>query len=255
MTEGLTRRQQALLRSLRARHGRKNSEFCLCDGQRPCAEILAGRPDLVELLILRDDRTSIELPSCHAETVILNGAEFDSLAPTVHSQGVMVLARRPDPVPADSPVPDPFVLVLDRVGDPGNFGTILRTARAVGLHEVWITAGSADPFSDKILRSASGAQFVLGIRNAGNLEETAAALKHLGVGTFFRTLPAGGENLFRTEDVFRNSAVILGCEATGVAALEGARALHIPMPGDAESLNVAQAATVVLFEYVRRLFG
>ena len=255
MTEGLTRRRQALLRSLRMRHGRKKSEFCLCDGQRPCSEILAGRPDLVELLILREDRAGIELPPCQGETVVLSGAEFDSLAPTIHSQGIMVLAKRPSAIPVDTPVPDPFVLVLDRVGDPGNFGTILRTARAAGLHEVWITAGSADPFSDKILRSASGSQFVLGIRNAGTLEETAATLKKLGFGTFFRTLPAGGENLFRTDDVFQKSAVILGCEATGVAALEGSRALHIPMPGDAESLNVAQAATIILFEYVRRLFA
>ena len=207
---GLTRRQQSLLRSLRGRHGRRNSEFCLCDGQRPCVEILAGRPDLVELVVLREDRAAVELPPCPAETVVLSGAEFDSLAPTVHSQGIMVLAGRPASISTDSPVPDPFVLVLDRVGDPGNFGTILRTARAVGLREVWITAGSADPFSDKILRSASGAQFVLGIRNAGSLDETASVLRRLGFGTFFRTLPAGGENLFRTQDVFRKSAIILG---------------------------------------------
>ena len=54
-------------------------------------------------------------------------------------------------------------------------------------------------------------------------------------------------------DSFEKSAVIFGCEATGVAELEGSRSLHIPMPGDTESLNVAQAATIVLFEYVRRI--
>ena len=250
-----TRRQEALIRSLRTRHGRKDAEHCLCDGVRSCSEILHSRPDLAELLLLREDRAdALTLPPGFAgERLILSAADFDRLAVTVHSQGVMLLARRPPFRPPSDPVPDPFVLVLDRIGDPGNFGTILRTARAVGLHEVWITDGTADPFSDKAVRAASGAQFSVGLRCAGNLDETASVLRTAGFGTVFRTLPAGGENLFRTEDVFRNSVLVLGCEATGVAALAHSRGLHIPMPGDAESLNVAQAATVILFEYVRRI--
>ena len=87
---------------------------------------------------------------------------------------------------------DPFALVLDRVGDPGNFGPILRTARAVGLHEVWLTRGTADPFSDKVVRSASGAQFSLKIRYGGDLTELAADLRKLGVKTCYRTLPSSG---------------------------------------------------------------
>ena len=154
----------------------------------------------------------------------------------------------------DAPMADPFALVLDRVGDPGNFGTILRTARAVGLHEVWLTRGTADPFSDKVVRSASGAQFALKIRYGGDLPELAADLRKLGVKTCYRTLPASGGNVFLEPDLFDRSAIILGCEATGVAELENSRGLNIPMPGDAESLNVAQAATVILFEYVRRMF-
>ena len=72
--------------------------------------------------------------------------------------------------------------------------------------------------------------------------------------TCYRTLPASGGNVFLEPDLFDRSAIILGCEANGVAELENSRGLNIPMPGDAESLNVAQAATVILFEYVRRMF-
>ncbi len=251
--EQLTRREESLLRSLRTRHGRKDTEYCLCDGLRASSEILAKRPDLVEMLILREDAVSLPLPEFTGRRVVLPAADFDALAVTVHSQGVLVLAGKPEGIPLNAPCPDPFILVLDRVGDPGNFGTILRTVRAAGLHELWITKGSADPFSDKVVRSASGAQFAVSIRYAESLDHAAEALKKLGYGTIFRTLPAGGENIFTAPDVFTKSAVVLGCEATGVSALENSRGLNIPMPGDAESLNVAQAATIVLFEYVRRI--
>lgn len=253
--DSLSRREESLLRALRTRHGRRGTEFCLCDGLRSSSEILMKRPDLVEFVLLREDAAGLPLPSFTGRKIVLPAPDFESLAVTVHSQGILTLARRPAPVPLSAPCPDPFVPVLDRIGDPGNFGTILRTVRAAGLHEIWITAGTADPFSDKAVRAASGAQFAVGIRFAENLEAAASALREIGYPTVFRTLPAGGENLFLTPDAFERSAVVFGCEATGVGELEGSRSLHIPMPGDAESLNVAQAATIVLFEYVRRRFA
>ena len=92
-------------------------------------------------------------------------------------------------------------------------------------------------------------------KDAESLEDAAEALRSQGYHTMWRTVPAGGENVFTAPDVFEKSAVIFGCEATGVAELAGSRSLHIPMPGDTESLNVAQAATIVLFEYVRRIMS
>ena len=142
--------------------------------------------------------------------------------------------------------------MLDRVADPGNFGTILRTARAAGLHEIVIVKGGVDPFGEKSMRSGMGAQFAMGIRKYDSLADAAEQLKNLGVKTFYRTEPAGGNSVFKETDLYQNSAVILGNEANGAAPLEGAVPLVIPMPGSAESLNVAQAGTVVLFEYVRR---
>ena len=73
-----------------------------------------------------------------------------------------------------------------------------------------------------------------------------------GIKNFFRTTPNGGRSLYREEALYEKSAVILGSEGAGADELDGAKDVIIPMPGDAESLNVAQAATIVLFEYVRR---
>lgn len=247
----LTKRQASLIASLRSRHGRKDSGLCLCDGLRACSEVIALRPDLLDLIVIREDfRAELEYP---IEPVILPAQEFDKLAQTVNSQGIITVSRRPEPIAPDAPLSDPFVLVLDQVRDPGNFGTIIRTARAAGLHEIVLTKGSADPFHDKVIRSASGAQFALGMRYFDDLESMAEILRAKGIEKFYRTLPAGGDNLFRAEGVFQKSAIILGCESTGVSELEGSAGLNIPMPGTAESLNVAQAATIILFDYVRRI--
>lgn len=251
----LTRKQESLIRSLSTRHGRKESGLCFCDGLRSGGEILSLRPDLVELLVFREGTLFPEAakqPELQEKIVVLQEKEFSKVRDTVVSQGMIVVARRPEEPAADAPLEGSFVLVLDKVGDPGNLGTIIRTARAAGLKEIFLTEGSADAFSDKVIRSASGAQFAVAIRCFGNLAETAEALKKKGIERFFRTTPCGGKSLYKEELLYEKSAVILGSEGAGADPLELSFDVVIPMPGDAESLNVAQAATIVLFEYVRR---
>ena len=247
----LTRNQEALIRSLATRHGRKESQYCLCDGPRASHEILTLRPDLVEQVILRDDFILRE--SLPVDPVVLSAKEFDRIRNTVHSQGILLLVRRPEEIPVQEKIDAPFVFLLDRIADPGNFGTMVRTARAVGLCEMWLTDGTVDPYSDKSIRSASGAQFSLRIRKHGDLTATLGLLKDKGFTNVFRTSPACGCNVFTEEKLFENSVIILGNEGGGVGDAPGSKDLNIPMPGDAESLNVAQAAPVILFEYVRRL--
>lgn len=248
----LTKRRESLIRSLAVRHGRKGSGYCLCDGPRASGEILKLRPDLVEQVILREGfECDFDFP---LPPDLLPAAEFDRIRNTVHSQGILLLVKRPEEVPEDEPARTPFVLLLDRIADPGNFGTIVRTARAVGLSEIWLTDGTADAYSDKSIRSASGAQFALRIRRHGSLEHTLQLLKKQGFGRVYRTAPAAGANVFRENSLFDRSVIVLGNEGGGVGAIADSVDLNIPMPGDAESLNVAQAATVILFEYVRRTF-
>ena len=127
----LPKRREALIRSLSARHGRKGSEHCLCDGPRASGEILKLRPDLIEQVILRDDfDCKWKFP---VEPDVLPVAEFDRIRNTVHSQGILLVVRRPEEIAETEAVQCPFVFLLDRIADPGNFGTMARTARAVGL--------------------------------------------------------------------------------------------------------------------------
>ncbi len=246
----ISRSLESLIRSLGTRHGRaKNAESCLVEGLRACGEAAKLRPELVQLCVLRGD-TPFEF-SGTAERV--DEKLFDSLASTVNPQGVLMLCKTPEYAGNSAPLSDPWVLFLDRIADPGNFGTILRTARAAGLHELWMAKGGVDPFCAKAVRAGMGAQFAVKIRVSESLEAAAGELSALGIRRFYRTEPAGGNSLFTEKALFEKSAVILGNEANGAAPLAGSVPLVIPMPGSAESLNVAQAATVVLFEYVRRV--
>jgi TrmH family RNA methyltransferase len=144
------------------------------------------------------------------------------------------------------------VPVLDRVADPGNLGTILRTVRAVGVTEVWLTSGTADPFSDKVIRAALSAQFALVLREFRDLAAVDGEFRRRGGTGMYRTDPHSGVSLFDLPRLFAGGAIIFGSEAQGAAGLDGATTVTIPMPGGGESINVAQAATVFCGEFVRR---
>jgi TrmH family RNA methyltransferase len=178
--------------------------------------------------------------------------ELAQWAATRNPQGVVLLVQRlPEPDP-ESPVPDPFVLVLDRVAEPGNLGTILRTAWAVGLQQVWLTRGCADAFEAKAVRAGMGAQFNLGLRAVADLSEAGARLSRHGIAPVWLTTPGRGLSLYDAAFDLAGAALVIGNEAWGVGGCPGAREVRIPMPGTAESLNAAQAATLFLFEAVRR---
>ncbi|MEG2076864.1 MAG: RNA methyltransferase [Victivallaceae bacterium] len=248
----MSKRQSALLRTLQSRHGRKRSEFCRCEGVRCCSEVYARNPELVCFSVATAERAAeLAIPG---ELVLLSENELREYGETVNMQGVVAVVKRPETAAfvKDECTQD-FIPVLDQVGDPGNFGTILRTAKAAGLNEVWYTAGSVDPYNDKVIRSALSAQFSMNLRCFDNLE----ALRQFGVENgypaIFLTDPHRGENCFTAEKLFFRSLVVIGSEGHGVSEVLDAQRVTIPMPGNFESLNAAQAATIFIFEYVRRV--
>lgn len=246
----LPRRIRAELHALHTRHGRKKSNLCCCEGKRAVGELFAAAPERVRYVICTPPlRYEFRYP---VEPTVLSEIEFSEIAGTVNSQGILAVADCPPP-PGEDEVPrDPFLAALDRVGDPGNFGTICRTVLAAGLTELWHTEGTVDPWGDKTIRSALGAQFRLKLRAFPDLATLAAAARKFGYNTVYLTDPHGGENCFSAPDLFNRSVVVIGSEGAGVGDLNGARRVMIPMPGNFESLNAAQAATIFLFEHVRR---
>jgi TrmH family RNA methyltransferase len=160
------------------------------------------------------------------------------------------------PIPPPQPfvvLPSAFLLVVDRLADPGNLGAILRTAAAAGVGAVFLSPGTVDAYNPKVVRSAMGAHFRLPIRQAG-WPEIQAALAGRRV---YLAAAAGGQSYHRV-DWTLPAALIVGGEAEGASEaaerLADAR-VSIPMPGGGESLNAAVAAGILLFEALRGTEG
>jgi len=171
-----------------------------------------------------------------------------SASDTQTPQGVLLVVEQKElPLPAELD----FVLVLDQVRDPGNTGTLLRTAKSAGVQAVLLTQGSTDAFAPKVVRSAMGAHFTLPIVTLPEDEITAIAEQNrLAVWA----AAADAEESYAEVDFSLPLALVIGSEAHGVShqMMQSAAGLKIPMPGGGESLNAAIAGAVLMFEVVRQ---
>jgi TrmH family RNA methyltransferase len=171
-------------------------------------------------------------------------ASADQTPPGLLAVVALSSARRPLPATLS------FALVLDRIGDPGNLGTLLRTADAAGLQAVFLAPGTVDAYNPKVVRSAMGAHFHLPLAQA-TWDELAERLAGLDV-----WLADVREGLPYYQVTWRSpSALIISSEAEGPSreALQfTSRRVTIPMPGRAESLNAAMAAGILIFEAARQ---
>ncbi len=247
----LTKKETALIQALYTRHGRKKYPYCIVEGVRSCGEFFARVPEMALFSVADSAATASAVGAC-GDVRIVPEKVFEKLSGTVNSQGILIVSKLPEAVAENDINKDDFIIALDKVGDPGNFGTICRTVKAAGLTELWYTKGSVDPFSDKVIRSAMTAQFLLKMRCFETLEDLRNEAKRQGFDNVCLTKPGKGESCFVREGVFKKSVVVIGSEGHGVSDLDDSIDVQIPMPGNFESLNAAQAATILIFEYVRR---
>jgi TrmH family RNA methyltransferase len=243
------------LRALRRRDERLARGWYLAEGVRLVEEALkAGVPRLVLFNPATLERTP-RGAALLSQLVALEGiawpateAVLAAASDTQTPQGVV--AALPLPA-ADAPLQGTLALVLDGVQDPGNLGTILRTAWAAGVTEVLTTPGTTDPFGPKAVRAGMGAHFRLRLLPDRSWDQVAA----LAVGRRVLLADVRGDVRYDEVDWRQRGLLILGSEAHGpasaIAQLAAAR-VTIPMADDVESLNVAAAAAVLLFEYRRQ---
>lgn len=173
----------------------------------------------------------------------------ERVASTVSPQPVLAVAACCD-VPLEAVRGATVVVVCDRLADPGNLGTILRTAEAAGVDAVVLTPGAVDPFNPKVVRASAGALFHVPVVVDTPLD---AVRRELAL-PLHGTAATGGVP-YTEAPLDRPCALVLGNEASGLddttlATLDGL--VTIPHAGRAESLNVAMAAAVLCFEVARR---
>lgn len=180
---------------------------------------------------------------------------FTALSETQNPQGVLAVCRKhtvPLAAIADA-AGDALILVLDGIKDPGNLGTIVRTADAAGLDGLVLTNNTVDIYNPKVLRATMGSIFRLPIAIAMDAATSLTQLKQAGF-ELLGTSPAAAHTHFEAQYRGRK-AIIIGSEADGMSQETAALCdclLKIPILGGAESLNAAVAASVMMYEAVRQ---
>lgn len=186
---------------------------------------------------------------------------IESLGEVQTSQGVVSVleqhAFQPELVGARRPAASrPALLILDELADPGNMGTILRTALAADVASVLLTPGCVDCFSPKVVRAAAGAHIALPLAIDLSWETIAERIKsHCGEERRVLVAEAGSSHLYYRQDLRRPFALIVGNEAHGPSPEArdlASLAISIPLANGVESLNAAMAAGIILYEAVRQ---
>jgi len=249
---------ETLIRDLRLRRGRERRGLALAEGIRLVEEALAARVPLRHAAVSpaleatpRGAALKTALAAAGVPLVELDDRALAGLADTEHPQGVIAVFEPPSwSLEKLTPRAGEVVVVLDGVQDPGNVGAIARTALALGATGMIALKGTAELTNPKVVRGAMGALFRFPAVSATD-EECLAWAKRLGA-TFWVTDSTGerpsGQRL--TAPV----ALVLGNEGAGIRPeieREASRRLSIPLTGGVESLNVAVAAGILLYE-VRR---
>ncbi len=231
---------------------RHRSGRTLLDGIHLCALWRAQRGQPLYCVVAESARAHAEVASLLQDidarcVVMVSDVLFGPLAQVEHGVGLLFVIEVPA-APSSLTLQTPCVL-LDRLQDPGNLGSILRSAAAAGVPQVFCSAGTVAAWSPKVLRAGMGAHFQLAIYEDHDLQALIARLT-----TPLYAMSSHAPQSLYTCDV-RRASWLFGNEGQGVAPAlleSGVQTLRIPQPGDMESLNVAAAVAVCLFEQVRQ---
>ena len=251
------------IRDLHRRRGRERRGLALAEGIRLVEEALAARVPMRGAAFSpalegtpRGKALKSALLSAGVSLIEVTSAELDELADTEQPQGIVAVVEPPTWTLADLPAGAGAVtLVLDAVQDPGNVGTMLRTALAFGAGGLVALTGTVELTNPKVVRGSMGSLFRLPSVEAGTDEFLSWAA---GCGAEIWTAAAGGTQLTRRQLGKRAArppiALVVGNEGAGISApIESAarRSVALPLAGGVESLNVAVAAGILLYEVLR----
>ena len=243
--ERITSRKNPLLQQVKkllsSRKAREEAELFAADGTKLLEEAVKYYPGL-ETVILSDG-IQANVPE-HVRVIRVPGDVMESISPMESPQGALFLCRLPR---QEKPRAGKGMLLLDGIQDPGNLGTILRTADALQV-QVVLLEGCADPYSHKVVRSSMGAVLRTPVLRS-TWKEMAVACAEAGIPVGVTALSDRARDI-READL-SGMAVVIGSEGQGVRKeiLDAAdRELIIPMAAHCESLNAAVAATIVMWQ-------
>lgn len=242
---------------LKEKKHRNESRLFLVEGFRLMEEALKSGRKIEKIFYLpekeEDFKRYIQPNLKGSDVYTVPETVLKELSATVHPQGIVGIVQMDEPpiLKSSETYTNPLYLYLDGLQDPGNLGTIIRSAHAAGAGGILLGRNTVDPYSDKVLRGSMGSIFYLPIFSDG--EAMLHDFQKEGYRLAVTSLEAT-KSIYE-EDLTRKLILVIGNEGSGVSKEVQDKAevlLKIPMPGGAESLNAAVAASVILFEQVRQ---
>jgi RNA methyltransferase, TrmH family len=247
-------RYKALLKLAHSSRERRKAGLSLLDGIHLISAYRdhVGIPEQVAVSATAFERREVQdlLTAVQPlEALLLTDALFGALSTVETPTGVVAAVKTPRPPTIPGEIES--CVMLEDIQDPGNLGSILRSAAAAGIKQVFLSKGSVHAWSPRVLRAGTGAHFMLQIFEQAAL----LALAHGFNGRVIATAQRAKKTIFGV-DLTGRVALVLGNEGAGLSqALVNAahEVVAVPMPGKIESLNVAAAAAICMFERVRQL--
>lgn len=234
----------AAWKALKDRKGRRESGCFLVEGRKMVEEALSSAFDVEAVLV----QEGVSFPDGLTMPVYeLPAHVLAAVCDTKTPQGIAAVVRMKEQSALGK-----HIVVLDGVQDPGNVGTIIRTADAAGLDGVLLSNQCADVFSPKVLRATMGSIFRMNLRTTDDLPGELTKLREKGYSILSSQLD--GTPFYEREKVAERFALIIGNEGNGVSEQVQQTATHqvrLPMRGGAESLNAAIAAAIMMYELMR----
>lgn len=261
MLKELSKRQQRLIKNLKeSKTARAKNRCFFVEGVRSVEEVFDSDYDIRFVVLsdsfLRSDDVllqKIKRKVSDDKLYRVSNRTFSELTDTVTPQGILAVINFADEK-IDDILKDNFLIVaLDRIQDPGNMGTIIRTADAAGTDGIIVGKGCVDIYSPKVVRSAMGSLFHIPIVQTEDLRETLIELKQKGGQVVTTHLSATQD--YSDVNYKTSTVIVMGSEAEGVSQEIydiSDELIKIPMPGQAESLNVSVAHGIIAFEAVRQ---
>ena len=235
------------IRKLKEKKFRKDK--FLIEGIKMLEEAINENAD-IDLIVLREG-TAIQKDISRFNSIVVTEKVFDTLTDVVSPQGVLGIINKKSDIKIDESAD--YILALDGIQDPGNLGTIIRTADSANLKQIIVSKNTVDSYSPKVIRSTMGAIYRVNIIEVENLVET---LKNLQKNNFNIITTSLNTNNSIYDISYNKSVVVIGNEANGVSSEVQNIAdykVKIPMLGKTESLNASVATGIMIYEYVRRI--
>lgn len=234
---------------LKTKKGRDQTGLFIIEGEKFVQEIPAGWR-VVKYIVAQRYARAHDMSFFCGNCEIVRDSIFDSLADTVSPQGVLAVCEQKRYIIEE--IPHNFILLGENLNDPGNIGTLIRTAAAAGVSGVILTSGSGDIYNPKVLRASAGAVLRLPIVTDVSLAEIPQTIKPI-----YAAHPRGDVLPYEL-NLCDNFCLMVGNEARGLtnAAVNMATKLaRLPMVNNTESLNASVAGSVLMYEAVRQRTG